>query len=896
MKPKSILFAVCVGSLAVPMLAQAQATGTPRNYVTPYTRTAPTIDGVATAGEWDAAPAATGWHILRRPEEDIDGEKTRFRMMWDEKFLYLLVQSDKASWSPANDSSAVPHVPGQQIQGISFGADNLNIYIDPNLDGEINERPDGQVDGYQIAWNQLTGKGELVDDGAGGRVFTNTGLFLENHVNSPFGNQGRWQGLRASTFVQNHGASGGTVELALAWADLDAPNRANFLADPRAFPGDDGSAQLQRPRPGDKWIFNLGRISSDPENFLPIWSWHSAQSFAVAPHGTIEFAGGPRSYTAEYTATPPTIDGAIVGDEWDGVPFAGDWNILRRPVTDVDAEKTRFKVKWDKDFVYFLVVSDKKSWSPANDASAVPNTPGQQNQGISFGADNLNIYIDPNLDKEQTARPDGEVDGYQIAWNQLEGKGEFVDDGAGGRVYTNTGLFLEDHINTPFGNNGRWQGLRLSSFVQNHTASGGVIEFALSWRDLDAPNAAQFEGDPENFPADAGTALKKHPLAGDEWIFNISRIGSDSANFLPIWSWHGAQSFAVAPHGFLKFAGGPRTYAAQYTPLPPTIDGKVDPGEWNYASGGGAQWNILRRPQTDVDAENSRFKVLWDSTYIYFLVESDKTSWSPATDNSVEHVPGQQVQGIAFGADNLNIYLDPNIDGEPNFRPDGEVDGYQIAWNQLTGEGSLEDNGSGGRVFKNTGLFLENHLNTPFGNQGNWQGLRKSLFKQVHGDTGGVIEFALAWADIDAPKAADFPGDLPADTGTAHAFPAVNGERWIFNISRISSDSSNFLPIWSWHGAQSFAVAPHGDLLFVGGAAGPAKVKITGVSSSAAGLKFSFASVNGSTYDVEYAQTLGGTWSSIATGIAGTGAVVDYTDSNATRLARPVGLYRVVTR
>ena len=54
------------------------------------------------------------------------------------------------------------------------------------------------------------------------------------------------------------------------------------------------------------------------------------------------------------------------------------------------------------------------------------------------------------------------------------------------------------------------------------------------------------------------------------------------------------------------------------------------------------------------------------------------------------------------------------------------------------------------------------------------------------------------------------------------------------------------------------------------------------------------ASVSGATYSVEYTDTLGGAWTAIATGIAGTGAVVEYTDTNATRLARPVGLYRVV--
>ncbi len=893
MTKQTSLLAV-LGALALPGAALAQATGTPKNYTTPYTWTPPTIDGVVTPGEWDAAPVAGGWGILRRDEADIDADNSRFRMLWDDKYLYILVQSSNANWSPANDTVDKAHVPGTQIQGISFGADNLNIYIDPNVDGEENVRPDNQVDGYQIAWNQLLGRGEFVDDGAGGRKFTNTGLFLENHVNTPFGNQGRWQGLRKSTFIQNHGATGGLIEFALAWEDLDAPNRADFLSDVKAFPADEGTAHPHRPRVGDKWIFNISRITSNPDNFLPIWSWHSAQSFAIAPHGTIEFAGGPRSYTANYSAIAPTIDGVVTAGEWDDVPFSGDWGILRKAVSAIDAEKNRFKIKWDRTNLYFLVISDNKVWSPANDKVSEPHTPGQQIQGISFGADNINIYLDPNKDGEQTKRPDAEVDGYQIAWNQLQGKGEFVDDGAGGRVFTNTGLFEEAHINTPFGNQGRWQGLRNSTFVQNFGATGGVIEFALAFKDLDAPNLAQWDGETENFPTDAGTAAGEHPLDGDEWIFNISRIGTNPDNFLPIWSWHGAQSFAVAPHGFLKFSGGPRQYVAQYTPTAPVIDGKIDPGEWNFGGPGGDKWHVLRQPSDVADAENARFKVVWDNTYIYFLFQSDKTEWSDANNAETLFTPGQQVQGISFGADNLNIYIDPNTDNEPNSRPDNEVDGYQIAWNQLTGEGSLESNGAGGQIFKNTGLFLEAHLNTPFGNQGNWQGLRKSMFKQVHGPDGGLIEFALAWADLDAPAAAQFPDGLPDEKSTAHAYPAKNGERFIFNISRISSDSSNFLPIWSWHGAQSFAVAPHGDLVFVGAPAGPDRPNISSVSRDAAGVKLGFTSASGATYSVEYTDSLTGTWTAISTGIAGTGAVVEYTDTNATRLARPVGLYRVV--
>ncbi len=891
MKPKTprlttaLLVIACTALLPDVVLG---ADGTPRTYVAPYTYTPPVIDGTNSPGEWDAAPVAGSWHMLRQPETDTDNQNTRFRMQWDDKHLYILVQSDYANWSAAK-SNTTAFVPGKQDQGLDWGADNLNFYIDPNTDGEDNLRLDGAVDGYQIAWNQLKGVGSLLAAAGGGREFKNTGLFLEDHINSPWGNQARWQGLRLSSFVQVHESTGGTVEFALAWADLDGPDRGQFATDPKSFPAEDGTAHPKRPYEGDKWIFNIARITTDSANFLPIWSWQSAQSFAMAPHGYIEFAGGPRRYDVQFTTAAPTIDGVIAPNEWDAVPFSTNWHMLRQAVTVADAEKTAFKALWDQTNLYLLVVSSKKAWSPANGVVASPMVPGQQSQGLDWNADNINLYIDPNADGEAAARPDNQVDGYQIAWNQLEGVGSLGDDGAGGRVFNNTGLFLEDHIDTPWGNNGKWQGLRQSTMVQNHGASGGVIELALAWADIDAPSTNEF---PEGLPADVGTAHPRHPNAGDEWIFNIGRISSDANNFLPIWSWQPGQSFAFAPHGFLRFAGGPRSYKAQFISVAPVIDGIIDPGEWNLAHTGGGAWHVLRQPVTATDSENTRFKVMWDQTNVYFLVQSDKASWNAAKGNTTPFVPGTQSQEMDWNADSLNFYLDPNTDGEDNFRPDNQVDGYQIAWNQFEGDGSFLDNGAGGRVFVNTGLFLENHIDTPWGNNGKWQGLRRSSFVQKHDATGGIVEFALAWADVDAPSTNDFPEGLPADSGTAHPRPASNGGSWIFDISRISTDANNFLPIWSWQSAQSFAIAPHGLLTFVGR---PEGVRITSAVRAAGSFTLSFNSLSGQLYDIGYSTDLQN-WSVVATDIAGTGADVVYTDNDATRMARPAGYYRITIK
>lgn len=930
MKHQKILKFIQLGTLLLPMAAFAQTyPGVPpiKNYEVNYVSTPPTLDGVADDAAWtQAAPGGGNWGLLRKPVTAEDSENSSFKCVWDQNYLYFLVEADVKTWE--GKETAVPvrtWIPGgANVQGGQTNRNNINIYLDPNTDGEIQytpdpvdplnvfgvRRPDNKIDGYQIMWNYRIGT--VLGDPNGelpgiftleNKVLTNGGVYLENHINQNGGNQGRWSGLRKSRIYQittpglnpqgNSNATPGkvTCEFALAWEDIDSPNRERFTPQNTESPPkttdirpDYGTFHPNPPSAGEKWFFDITRITNFSDNNLPIWSWHNANGFNQAPHGTLEFKGGPRSYEAKYTSVAPTLDGVVAPGEWDAAAEAGDWGLLRQAATAEDAENNRFRMMWDKTYLYLLVQSDKTTWQ----------TPGEG--GISFGDDNLNLYIDPNLDKESNGRPGGAVDGYQIAWNQREGDGSLLDDGNGGTVRSNTGFFLENHINNGFGNQGRWQGLRKSRLFQKHGGNGGVVEFAIAWEDLDSPAPAQWTNDPATFPTDTGTAHPKHPIQGEEWIVNLSRISSNPSNFLPIWSWQKEQSFTWNPHGIVRFSGGPRLYQAQFTTRPPVIDGIVQVydanrnyNEWGFASDGGGDWALLRQASTSEDAENSRFKLLWDDQYLYLLFQSDKAVWPGTSANTTAFIPGRDVQGISFGEDNLNIYIDPNNDGEPLFR--GANDGYQIAFNQREGLGSHLDDGAGGRVFSNTGLFLECHIDSDFGNQGRWQGLRKSEFVQNYGAAGGVTELKLAWEDLDSPAAAQFPGGLPADVGTAHPYPARNGERFNWEISRISSDGGNFLPVWNWHQNGSFAPDLHGLVEFVGRPTIAATV-----ARDATSISVSFNTAVGNNYDVQWSTPLSG-WVKVSSGdIKGTGGVVTYTDTDTARLAEPKGFYRAVLR
>jgi hypothetical protein len=335
-------------TLVMGVLASAQETV--RNYNVQFTSTPPVADGVVGANEWNAAaPAAGMWQLLRTNPPQPDTENNRFRMMWDDTNLYILYETDFNQWvSVADINNPSPD--------ISFGADNLNLYFDPNTDGEQNDVPDNEVDGYQLAFNQPTHptNGALISTDANRQ---GVGFFTEAHNNSGFGDQANWnrggsqvQGdaLQDIVVAQKNGATGGVAEIVFPWANFNAAVVDPATADPNDFDNDgrvDGSDYLtwqrgvgltgettrfngdsnldgtvdgadldlweaaygtlagtptglnrvEGPVNGEQWFFDMSRINGlgDLGNFLPIWNWHDDQSFTFHPHGTITFMGAP---------------------------------------------------------------------------------------------------------------------------------------------------------------------------------------------------------------------------------------------------------------------------------------------------------------------------------------------------------------------------------------------------------------------------------------------------------------------------------------------------------------------------------------------------------------------------------------------------------------------------
>lgn len=214
------------------------------------TQSAPTIDGVVTGNEWAEANTAGDFSLLRvgGPSSEV----IEWKALWDDTALYILVTSDRSTWT------------GTTSGGIDWNVDNINFNFDPNPDGEANEAgDDAALDGYQISLNQPPG-------------FSSTApMHTEARANQVWGGAWPTVGVMHS---QNNSASGGVLELMIPWADLNVSSATGDIIHTNA------------PNAGDSWLFNIGR--NDGVN-LPIWNYHGGQSFAQRPYGVITFAAPP---------------------------------------------------------------------------------------------------------------------------------------------------------------------------------------------------------------------------------------------------------------------------------------------------------------------------------------------------------------------------------------------------------------------------------------------------------------------------------------------------------------------------------------------------------------------------------------------------------------------------
>ena len=144
-----------------------------------FTATPPTIDGVISAGEWDAAPR---YELEFTTHSSMDPESlaAAFRVMWDEDYIHILIE-------------------GTDGMGIASAGHKFELYISTAYTRKFGQ---WMLPGYEENDYQITATINPLD------TFYELGLYSEQTPLQSF--------LRANTVAGDHYVS----EVKIAWSDL----------------------------------------------------------------------------------------------------------------------------------------------------------------------------------------------------------------------------------------------------------------------------------------------------------------------------------------------------------------------------------------------------------------------------------------------------------------------------------------------------------------------------------------------------------------------------------------------------------------------------------------------------------------------------------------------------
>ncbi len=215
-----------------------------------------------------------------------------------------------------------------------------------------------------------------------------------------------------------------------------------------------------------------------------------------------------QSYTANFVATPPVIDGQISAGEWDAAeaPLGEDWTDHGSGAAADPAELTQVRVLYSVDGLYVLyectdtdVVSVVTGSERLNGSAA--GTPGRQasgDVGWSFAnTDYLAIYIDPANVPDDRTETNPSIYSYSLQAEPSITANDEQDDMGNSYNYTEFGRYGGFRLRNPnpvevdgvieyWVNGGSWE-LTTSQVVDGPTADGFVMEFKITWEDLGYP-------------------------------------------------------------------------------------------------------------------------------------------------------------------------------------------------------------------------------------------------------------------------------------------------------------------------------------------------------------------------------------------------------------------------
>jgi len=300
-----------------------------QNYTVNFTAKPPTIDGVVSAGEWDAAaPAITGFTQHDAAVNEDPTEPTKVRVLYSVDALYILYEctdSDVVSIVTGSErfNGAPEGTPGQQTSG-SVGwtfanTDYLAIYIDPANVADDRTDVDPSFYSYSLqAEPSITAKNEMDDKGNsynytefgrwGGGFVRNTLFPTINNVPVMWFGGGSWE-LDKTVIKDGPTANGYVMEFKIPWTDLYCPYYEYYagrlggnIAELNGIDTDlnseaetvwglervEGGKVTGMPVPGTVWKVQFARQSASAEPQYVDWVGNTG-GFVSRPFGNLIF-------------------------------------------------------------------------------------------------------------------------------------------------------------------------------------------------------------------------------------------------------------------------------------------------------------------------------------------------------------------------------------------------------------------------------------------------------------------------------------------------------------------------------------------------------------------------------------------------------------------------------
>jgi hypothetical protein len=254
-----------------------------------------------------------------------------------------------------------------------------------------------------------------------------------------------------------------------------------------------------------------------------------------------------------------------------------------------------------------------------------------------------------------------------------------------------------------------------------------------------------------------------------------------------------------------------QTYTVQFTTSAPLVNGVIAPGEYTTTEPLAGGFRLLRTPPPgSVSPESIQWGAVWDLSALYIYVEGNYTT----TGTGGTAFTGGELTAddmLATG-DDIEFFLDPNRDGEPNNAGDTNDDSYQIIIPLFPGTGTRDSSNPGPPYF-----YTQARTNALFGDNVSppWNPTGVVWSRTVTNGVGFTVELKIPFAALNASSL--------ADSGLLLSGPPVNGDQWYFNVSRIASSGN--LPLWNYHAGDAnpltgagafFAERPHGVITFDG--------------------------------------------------------------------------------